>query len=86
MCVSREGELLSRPTSEGDPCDDRLDVPINGAVKADVAFIARAKGFGAGGSAAYVRSLIYRDLYGELKRCESVVENVVSLNGRKPAP
>lgn len=75
--------LLSRPTAESDTCDDRIDVPINAAVKADVAFVARVSGFGAGGSAAYVRSLIYKDLYGSLRRAEMLVDQLAQTNGRK---
>lgn len=77
--------LLSRPTPEGDDCDDRIDTPINKSVKADAAFVARVRGFGAGGTAAWVRSLIYRELYGDLKRAEIIVEQAASNNGRKTA-
>lgn len=81
--MSEPVALLSRPTAESDTCDDRIDVPINAAVKADAAFVARVTGFGPSGTAGYVRSLIYKDLYGSLKRAEMLVDQLAQSNGRK---
>jgi hypothetical protein len=74
--------LFSRPAVEGETCDERIDVPVPASVKEDAAFVARSKGFKAGGTAAWVRSLIYRELYGELRQYDG---GGADRNGRNSA-
>jgi hypothetical protein len=82
--MSEPLRLESRPAieAEAEVCDERIDVPVPAQWKSDAAFVARALGFKSGGVAAYVRSLIARDLYGSLKKAEILVDKAATMNGR----
>ncbi len=50
---------------------ERIDCPVPLSVKEDATFVARARGFTT--TAEWVRSVIYRELYGSVSQIQSVV-------------
>lgn len=72
-----EEPMLSRPPESGPhaKCDDRMDVPVSGELKARAARLARLKGYAS--AAAYARQVIEHQILLD----EAEVDRIVSQTG-----
>jgi hypothetical protein len=74
-------EEMGRPADPDGPFDTRIDVPVSEDTKIDAAMFARASGHKS--VSEWVRRLIHRELYGEMRMIERYLHRVRNSMGGK---